>query len=65
MKLSRSLTCLALFPGTALAHEGLDPASVVHAVMHAGEALGAVAVAVAVFALVLRRKRRSVSRDGE
>ena len=59
MKIFGQTVCLALAPTLAVAHEGIDPESVVHTIAHLGESYGlivAIPVAVAI-AVVLQRRR--------
>lgn len=65
MKKISQMMCLGLTPGIALAHEGIDPQSIVHTIAHLGESYGlivAVAVAVAIVVL-LKRRRATVKSD--
>ena len=59
------ITGLALAPNFAHAHEGIDPASLLHSFAHLGESYGllaAIPLALVVF-VALRRKRAAIKHD--
>lgn len=58
MKKCSHLTYLALAPSIAFAHEGVDPANILHTLAHLGESYGLVAALPAAIAIALVLKRR-------
>ena len=61
MKKNTTISCLALAPNLAFAHEGVDPASFLHNFAHFSESYGLLVAIPVALAIFIGLKRRRVS----